>query len=435
VNNTDGTVMYARLSGTVWDREWVDGVGSWTVGFDCSIALDAGGLPHIAYQNQSSSRLEYARRNGAAWAKQPVDDMDGVRCCTAIAVNASGIPFIGYATSSPAGWGKLVAWNGTAWEVMAQASLSAFFVNLAFDSRDRLHTSDVYAYRILSQGAWINESYDAASFGALALAAGDLPRIAFVDADNSLKFAWAYATPQRPSAPENLEAFGGDGQVFARWQAPAWDGGSSVTGYVVYRGTAPGSGVAVTTLGNATSWTDVGVTNGVTYYYRVAAVNSVGEGPPSDEVTAIPSGPGDDPPSCAITSPTGGIVRGNVTVRGTATDPENSLARVEVRVDQGTWITAAGTSAWTYTWNTSALVDGPHTVAARAWDGSLYSAACSVTVTTDNGVAPPDGPDGDFLRDYGWALALLIVVLLALGILALARRRRRPAEPDQPGSP
>jgi hypothetical protein len=41
-------------------------------------------------------------------------------------------------------------------------------------------------------------------------------------------------------------------------------------------------------VGNVTSFTDSSVVNGVTYYYRVSAVNSVGEGALSGELSATP---------------------------------------------------------------------------------------------------------------------------------------------------
>ena len=60
-------------------------------------------------------------------------------------------------------------------------------------------------------------------------------------------------------------------------RAPASDGGSAITGYNIYRGTASGGETLLTQVGNVTSYTDASVTNGTTYYYKVSAVNAVGE--------------------------------------------------------------------------------------------------------------------------------------------------------------
>ena len=48
-------------------------------------------------------------------------------------------------------------------------------------------------------------------------------------------------------------------------------------------------------LGNVTSYDDNAVTGGTNYYYRVAAVNSVGEGTQSNEVSATPAAPPSGP--------------------------------------------------------------------------------------------------------------------------------------------
>src|SRR5205809_158605 len=102
-----------------------------------------------------------------------------------------------------------------------------------------------------------------------------------------------------PSAPQNLAATGGNAQVTLTWQAPASDGGSPITNYKIYRGGAPSTETLLTTVGNVTSYTDTAVTNGVTYYYQVSAVNNVGEGPRSNEASATPSAapPPPSPPS------------------------------------------------------------------------------------------------------------------------------------------
>jgi fibronectin type 3 domain-containing protein len=106
----------------------------------------------------------------------------------------------------------------------------------------------------------------------------------------------ASATPQptAPSAPLALTASGGNGSVSLSWNVPADNGGSPVTGYNVYRGSSPGgedTSKPVATGVTATNYTDTGVTNGTTYYYKVAAVNSVGTSPQSSEAFATPNVP------------------------------------------------------------------------------------------------------------------------------------------------
>jgi fibronectin type 3 domain-containing protein len=61
-----------------------------------------------------------------------------------------------------------------------------------------------------------------------------------------------------------------------------------VTSYKIYRGTASGNETLRGTVGNVTSFTDSGLTNGTTYFYQVTAINSVGQGPRSNELSAKP---------------------------------------------------------------------------------------------------------------------------------------------------
>jgi hypothetical protein len=102
------------------------------------------------------------------------------------------------------------------------------------------------------------------------------------------------ATPHAvvPSLPTGLVASGDIGQVTLSWSVPASDGGSSISGYDIYRGTAAGGESATpiaTTDASGTSFTDTGLTNGSTYYYTVAAVNAVGVSQQSAEASATPS--------------------------------------------------------------------------------------------------------------------------------------------------
>jgi len=75
------------------------------------------------------------------------------------------------------------------------------------------------------------------------------------------------------------------------WVAPD-TGGSPITGYLLYRGTTPGgeSGTPIATLAaNVTVHNDTSVTNGVTYYYTLVAVNAIGDSVASVEVSATPA--------------------------------------------------------------------------------------------------------------------------------------------------
>ncbi len=109
----------------------------------------------------------------------------------------------------------------------------------------------------------------------------------------------ASATPTAPvtppSAPQGLGATAGDATVTLMWSAPSSNGGSPITNYKIYRGTSSNGETLLATIGNVLTYTDTTVTNGVTYYYQVSAVNNVGEGPRSNEVSATPSAPATPP--------------------------------------------------------------------------------------------------------------------------------------------
>jgi hypothetical protein len=83
-----------------------------------------------------------------------------------------------------------------------------------------------------------------------------------------------------PSAPENVSATPGDGEVVVTWDAPD-DGGSAITDYAIQY--SPDGGTTWITFGDGvsagTTATVSGLTNNTEYVFRVAAVNSVGTGP------------------------------------------------------------------------------------------------------------------------------------------------------------
>lgn len=113
-----------------------------------------------------------------------------------------------------------------------------------------------------------------------------------------------------PGTPCGLTAVGSNGAVTVSWSAPSSNGGSAITGYKLYRSTVPGSETLVASLGKCASYTDAGLVNGKTYYYRVSAVNAVGEGNLSQEVPGMPKAASAVPGAFSlIASATSGSVR------------------------------------------------------------------------------------------------------------------------------
>jgi predicted phage tail protein len=79
-----------------------------------------------------------------------------------------------------------------------------------------------------------------------------------------------------PGAPTNVTATAGNALANISWTAPANNGGSQITGYVVT--SVPSDGIITI---NGTSATVTGLTNGTIYTFYVAAININGDGEPS----------------------------------------------------------------------------------------------------------------------------------------------------------
>ena len=173
-----------------------------------------------------------------------------------------------------------------------------------------------------------------------------------------------------PTAPTGVTAVRGDGAATVSWTA-ATANGTPVTGYTV---TSTPGGFAASTTG-ATSVVVPGLTNGVSYAFRVTGTNAVGTGPLSSAATVVPAGlPG------APTGVTAVPGNGSATVSWTAAAANGSAVT-------GYRVTASpGGATATTTGATSVPVTG-------LTNGTAYTFTVTATNAVGTGTAgPPSAP-------------------------------------------
>jgi len=174
------------------------------------------------------------------------------------------------------------------------------------------------------------------------------------------------ATPRGPpDAPAGLVARALDAQVRLEWGAPASDGGAPVTAYRVVYGTSPGSLPSAMDIGPVATATVGGLDNGVTYYFMLTAINEIGEGLPTDVVSATPYGVPGAPTALVGVAQVGGIglswrapsdfgeaeTLSYRVLRGTTGD----LEPIGLVADATSYFDASAAAGTTYTYRVAAL--------------------------------------------------------------------------------
>ena len=218
-----------------------------------------------------------------------------------------------------------------------------------------------------------------------------------------------------PGAPTGLTATAGDAKVTLTWTAPG-SGGAPISGYNVYLGTSPSGEAAApvnrASLVTATSYKVTGLVNGTTYYFRVTAVNRVGEGQRSNEVKAVPVGvpgapagltvsPGDARATLSWTAPGsdgGSPITGYNIYVATSADFKGAT---KIPRGTGTAVTVTGlVNGTTYYFRVTAvnrIGAGPASAAAKAVPVTVPGAPIGLTATpgrskvTLRWAAPPSG--------------------------------------------
>jgi hypothetical protein len=156
----------------------------------------------------------------------------------------------------------------------------------------------------------------------------------------------------------------------------SWAEVQGATDYQLYRGDAEAGPFVDLYDGQQTEYTDLGInlTAGQTYYYKVRCSDSTRQSEMSPAVSVYYT----LGPSLTISNPAQNLVTTNTTpyCSGTASDP--NLAKVEVRVDSGSWQNASGTVNW---WLYPSVSYGDHTISVRASDTLGHSTTLTRDIT------------------------------------------------------
>jgi fibronectin type 3 domain-containing protein len=143
-----------------------------------------------------------------------------------------------------------------------------------------------------------------------------------------------WLTPAPPAAPAGLTAIVVGSQVALSWAAS-----SGAISYNVKRATVSGGPYAPVTNVTTTNYTDIGLVNGMTYYYVVSALNTAGES--ANSAPASATTPALPPPHIVQAS----IAGGNVVFSGTNGLPGGTyevLSSTNVAMPLGNWTQVGG---------------------------------------------------------------------------------------------
>ena len=204
------------------------------------------------------------------------------------------------------------------------------------------------------------------------------------------------ATATVPGAPTDPAATAGDTQVALSWTVYNYNGGSPITGFNVYRlnGTTPVKLNSTPLAVTPTSYTDTGLTNGTPYTYQVTAINSVGEGGPSTQVSATPHATANPTTTTLTSSPNPLLVAQFVVFTATVATTSGTPTGSVNFYDGATLLGAATLSGGTASYSISSLAVGSHQIVATYVGNTSYTTSSSTGLNQIVGQNAPAGSTG-----------------------------------------
>jgi hypothetical protein len=186
------------------------------------------------------------------------------------------------------------------------------------------------------------------------------------------------------TGPPIVVATAGSAQVILTWNIV----GTTAKYFNIYRSTVSGvygPPIAYNVAFSQKNYTDTGLTNGTTYYYIIKAVNPMGEGPASMEVSDIPYAPltlpSDDSISLSQVNKKDIYIQWNSAINGTFSAAYYNVLRSND--DGGTYLQIASVTA-------SAFAPTDVTDTTTSWNNTyLYMIKAQDTAGNQDAVYPP----------------------------------------------
>jgi len=203
-----------------------------------------------------------------------------------------------------------------------------------------------------------------------------------------------------PSAVPSVSATAGNTQVSLSWELPVTTGGSAITDYVIEYSVDSGS--SWSTFADGVSPTRAatvsGLTNGTAYTFRVLAVNSAGNGTPSQVTTSIT--PSTTPGQPTAVSGTFGDTQVALTWSAPSGNGGSTITNYNVQYSAnsgGSWTTFTRSASSALAATVTGLTNGTgyifRVAAVNAVGAGTYSSA-STSVTPMRTASAPTNPTG-----------------------------------------
>jgi hypothetical protein len=302
--NTNGDLKYATNATGAWVTKTIDNSGD--VGWSTSIAVDGNGKVHISYHDYTNAALKYATNVTGAWVSTVVHG--NWPSFTSIAVDGNGKVHISYRDGSYYNGNLLYSTNATgAWVTTTVANSigdESGYTSIAIDGNGKVHISYLVGsgyidlqYATNTSGAWVTTTLDDSGWvgegTSIAVDSGGKVHISYSsESSNTLIYATTNIIDNTPPTDGELTTAPGNGQVLLNWTA-ATDTGSGIRATDTYKlvmaqGTTPPANCSGTAIyqGTALSYTNTGLTNGLTYSYLLCAYDYAGNASTGATATA-----------------------------------------------------------------------------------------------------------------------------------------------------